>query len=71
SRDRISVRMTTNLDGMITVIDPKPSRVGLWQRTLKHAQEVYAVRVEGRVPEDMEAVLESPGTDVGRECSLL
>ncbi|KAI6112610.1 hypothetical protein F5141DRAFT_1108633, partial [Pisolithus sp. B1] len=31
--DRISVRATTNLDGMIAVIDPKPSWVGLWQRT--------------------------------------
>ncbi|KAI6104214.1 hypothetical protein F5141DRAFT_1127968 [Pisolithus sp. B1] len=33
STDRISVRTTTNADGMIAVIDPKPSWVGLWQRT--------------------------------------
>ncbi|KAI6108277.1 hypothetical protein F5141DRAFT_1005745, partial [Pisolithus sp. B1] len=61
--DRISVRATTNLDGMTAVIDPKPSRVGLWQRTSKRVRDMYAVRVEGRVPEDVEAELESPGTE--------
>ncbi|KAI6112655.1 hypothetical protein F5141DRAFT_970520, partial [Pisolithus sp. B1] len=58
--DRISVRATTNLDGMIAVIDPKPSWVGLWQRTSKHVRDIYAVKVEGHVPE---AELESPCTE--------
>ncbi|KAI6106893.1 hypothetical protein EDD16DRAFT_1616172 [Pisolithus croceorrhizus] len=63
STDPISVRTTTNFDGMIVVIDPKPSWVGLWQRTSKHVREMYAVRVEGCVPEDTEAELGSPGTE--------
>ncbi|KAI6139877.1 hypothetical protein EDD17DRAFT_1670786 [Pisolithus thermaeus] len=60
STDRISVRTTTNVDGMIAVIDPKLSWVGLWQRTSKQVREMYAVRVDGRIPEDVEAELETP-----------
>ncbi|KAI6132558.1 hypothetical protein EDD16DRAFT_1532944, partial [Pisolithus croceorrhizus] len=63
STDRISVRTTTNVDGMIAVIDPKLSWVGLWQRTSKQVREMYAVRVDGRIPEDVEAELETPSNE--------
>ncbi|KAI6097989.1 hypothetical protein EV401DRAFT_2039702 [Pisolithus croceorrhizus] len=61
STGRMSVCTTTNFDGMIAVFDPKPSWVRLW--TSKHVREMYAVRVDGRVPEDVEAELESPRTE--------
>ncbi|KAI6096549.1 hypothetical protein EV401DRAFT_1880147, partial [Pisolithus croceorrhizus] len=56
----ISVCTTANLDGMIAIIDPKPSWVGPRRRRSKHVREMYAVRVEGRVPEDVETELKSP-----------
>ncbi|KAI6113310.1 Spt4/RpoE2 zinc finger-domain-containing protein, partial [Pisolithus croceorrhizus] len=63
STGRMSVCTTTNFDGMIAVFDPKPSWVRLWTCEAKHVREMYAVRVDGRVPEDVEAELESPRTE--------
>ncbi|KAI6099169.1 Spt4/RpoE2 zinc finger-domain-containing protein [Pisolithus sp. B1] len=67
STDRISVCTTTYFDGIIPVIDPESSWVARWQRTCeflvlrKYVRGMYAVRVKGRVPEDVEAELESRG----------
>ncbi|EIN10146.1 transcription initiation protein spt4 [Punctularia strigosozonata HHB-11173 SS5] len=61
SPDRISVCTTTYFDGVIAVIDPETSWVAKWQRTSKYVRGMYAVRVKGRVPEDVEAELEARG----------
>ncbi|EAU88384.1 transcription initiation protein spt4 [Coprinopsis cinerea okayama7 len=57
--DRISTCTTTYFEGVIAVIDPDNSWVARWQRTSKYARGMYAVRVKGRVPEDVEAELEA------------
>ncbi|ETW84402.1 hypothetical protein HETIRDRAFT_123985 [Heterobasidion irregulare TC 32-1] len=61
SPDRIQVCTTTYYDGIIAVIDPETSWVARWQRTSKYVRGIYAVRVKGRIPEDVEAELESRG----------
>ncbi|EDR04884.1 transcription elongation factor SPT4 [Laccaria bicolor S238N-H82] len=59
--DRISSCTTTYFDGVISVIDPDKSWVARWQRTSKYVRGMYAVRVKGRIPEDVEAELENRG----------
>ncbi|KAI0699801.1 transcription initiation protein spt4 [Cytidiella melzeri] len=59
--DRIQACTTTHFDGIISVIDPETSWVARWQRTSKYCRGMYAVRVKGRIPEDVEAELESRG----------
>ncbi|TCD69178.1 transcription elongation factor spt4 [Steccherinum ochraceum] len=59
--DRIGVCTTTHFDGIISVIDPETSWVARWQRTAKYVRGMYAVRVKGHIPEDVEAELESRG----------
>ncbi|KAK2462271.1 hypothetical protein APHAL10511_005577 [Amanita phalloides] len=61
STERISTCTTTYFDGLITVIDPENSWVARWQRTSKYVRGLYAVRVKGRIPDDVEAELESRG----------
>ncbi|KAA1465914.1 transcription initiation Spt4 [Dentipellis sp. KUC8613] len=61
SPDRIQVCTTTYFDGVIAVIDPESSWVARWQRTSKYVRGMYAVRVKGRIPDDVEAELESRG----------
>lgn len=61
SPDRITSCTTTYFDGLITVIDPENSWAARWQRITKYVRGVYAVRVKGRIPEDVEAELESRG----------
>ncbi|CCM03580.1 uncharacterized protein FIBRA_05717 [Fibroporia radiculosa] len=59
--DRIQACTTTHFDGVIGVIDPEQSWVARWQRTSKYVRGMYAVRVKGRIPDDVEAELESRG----------
>ncbi|RDB15458.1 Transcription elongation factor SPT4 [Hypsizygus marmoreus] len=59
--ERIASCTTTYFDGVIAVIDPENSWVARWQRTSKYVRGMYAVRVKGRIPEDVEAELESRG----------
>ncbi|KAI0922102.1 hypothetical protein AcV5_000484 [Taiwanofungus camphoratus] len=59
--DRIQACTTTHFDGVIAVIDPETSWVGRWQRISKYARGMYAVRVKGRIPEDVEGELEGRG----------
>jgi len=61
SIDRINACTTTYFDGVIGVIDPENSWVARWQRTSSYVRGMYAVRVKGRVPEDVEGELESRG----------
>ncbi|KAG6830953.1 hypothetical protein H0H92_013664 [Tricholoma furcatifolium] len=59
--ERIASCTTTYFDGVIAVVDPENSWVARWQRTGKYVKGMYAVRVKGRVPEDVEHELESRG----------
>jgi len=61
SPDRIQSCTSTYFDGIVALIDPETSWVGRWQRTSGNVRGMYAVRVKGRVPEDVEAELESRG----------
>ncbi|KAG5716143.1 hypothetical protein E4T56_gene10931 [Termitomyces sp. T112] len=59
--DRIASCTTTYFDGVISVIDPENSWVARWQRTAKYVRGMYAVRVKGRIPEDVEQELDIRG----------
>ncbi|KAJ3716489.1 transcription initiation protein spt4 [Lentinula raphanica] len=59
--DRILACTTSYYDGVIALIDPEASWVARWQRTAKYVRGMYAARVKGRVPEDVEAELDSRG----------
>jgi len=48
-------------DGLITVTDTSKSWVARWQRLEGYVPGVYAVQVEGVLPEDMVAAAESAG----------
>jgi len=61
SGDRTEVCTSAHFDGIIAVIDPEASWVARWQRTSKYVRGMYAVRVRGRIPYDLEAELESRG----------
>ncbi|KAJ7229091.1 transcription elongation factor SPT4 [Mycena pura] len=61
SADRVTQCTTTSFDGLIAVIDPEKSWVAKWQRTSKYVRGLYAIRVRGRVPEDVEHELENRG----------
>jgi transcription elongation factor SPT4 len=77
SPDRIGACTTAYFDGIISIVDPEASWVARWQRTCechscfpvyfsychtaKYVRGMYAVRVKGRIPEDVEAELDSRG----------
>jgi len=61
SEERVQTCTTHNFDGIIAIIDPETSWVARWQRTSKYVRGMYAVRVKGRIPEEIEAELESRG----------
>ncbi|KAJ7727917.1 transcription elongation factor SPT4 [Mycena metata] len=61
SGDRVTVCTTTHFDGVISVIDPEKSWVAKWQRTSKYVRGMYAIRVRGRIPEDVEHALDNRG----------
>ncbi|KAJ7283272.1 transcription elongation factor SPT4 [Mycena rebaudengoi] len=61
SGDRVTACTTTYFDGVISVIDPEKSWVAKWQRTSKYVRGLYAIRVRGRIPEDVEHELENRG----------
>ncbi|KAK0206006.1 transcription initiation protein spt4 [Desarmillaria ectypa] len=59
--ERIQSCTTQYFDGIIAVTDPEKSWVARWQRTSKFVRGMYAVRVKGRISEDIEAELEAAG----------
>ncbi|KAH8829940.1 Spt4/RpoE2 zinc finger-domain-containing protein [Flagelloscypha sp. PMI_526] len=61
SEDRVMECTTTIFDGVIAVINPDESWVARWQRTAKYKRGMYAARVKARIPEDVEAELETRG----------
>ncbi|TFK25065.1 transcription initiation protein spt4 [Coprinopsis marcescibilis] len=59
--DRVNSCTTALFEGVIAVVDPDNSWVAKWQRTSQKVRGIYAVRVRGRVPEDVEAELQDRG----------
>ncbi|KAF9021825.1 transcription elongation factor SPT4 [Hymenopellis radicata] len=55
--ERILSCTSQYFDGMIAMITPEKSWVAKWQRTSTFVRGIYAVRVKGRIPEDIEAEL--------------
>ncbi|CAE6465973.1 unnamed protein product [Rhizoctonia solani] len=61
SSDNVQHRTSATFDGVIALMNPEDSWVGRWQRTHKYVKGMYAVRVSGRVPEDVIDDLHSRG----------
>ncbi|KZT53383.1 transcription initiation protein spt4 [Calocera cornea HHB12733] len=61
SIDRVSTCTTTAFDGIISMINPDESWVARWQRTEKYVRGLYAIRVSGRIPHDLEEELVERG----------
>lgn len=54
SMDRVLECTSSKFEGCIAMMSPKESWVGRWQRIDKFTRGVYAIRVYGRIPEDVE-----------------
>ncbi|KAL5508575.1 SPT4 [Sanghuangporus vaninii] len=61
SSDRVLSCTTTHFEGVIAAIDPEASWVARWQRTSKYVRGMYAVRVKGHIPDDVEQELNERG----------
>ncbi|KAL0095673.1 Spt4/RpoE2 zinc finger-domain-containing protein [Phycomyces blakesleeanus] len=59
--DRVMECTSSKFEGMITMMNPKESWVARWQRIDTYVVGLYAIRVYGRIPEDVEDVLERRG----------
>ncbi|KAI8349870.1 Spt4/RpoE2 zinc finger-domain-containing protein [Mortierella sp. GBAus27b] len=59
--DRVMDCTSQHFDGAIAVMQPSESWVAKWQRIDKFEKGIYAVQVQGRLPEDIEDDLESKG----------
>ncbi|KZV82263.1 transcription elongation factor SPT4 [Exidia glandulosa HHB12029] len=56
--DRIQGCTSSSYDGVIAVMNPEESWVARWQRTSKYVRGMYAVRISGRIPEEIEEELQ-------------
>ncbi|ORY98947.1 Spt4/RpoE2 zinc finger-domain-containing protein [Syncephalastrum racemosum] len=61
STDRVLECTTNKYDGMIAMMNNEQSWVARWQRIEEKVRGVYAVRVFGRLPVDVEDELERKG----------
>ncbi|RKO92284.1 transcription initiation protein spt4 [Blyttiomyces helicus] len=52
---------SANFDGVVALMDPSQSWVGKWQRIDKFKPGLYAIRVSGRLPVEMEEALAERG----------
>ncbi|KAF9585392.1 transcription elongation factor spt4 [Lunasporangiospora selenospora] len=59
--DRVLDCTSQHFDGMIAVMQPSESWVARWQRVDKFEKGIYAVSVQGTLPEDIEEELEAKG----------
>ncbi|KAH7104857.1 transcription initiation protein spt4 [Auriculariales sp. MPI-PUGE-AT-0066] len=59
--DRVMECTSSNFEGCIAVTNPEESWVARWQRTSKYVRGIYAMRVIGSIPEDVEEELNSRG----------
>ncbi|KXS14597.1 transcription initiation Spt4 [Gonapodya prolifera JEL478] len=61
SSARIEECTSANYEGIIAMMNPEQSWVARYQRINAYHRGLYAMRVSGRLPEDMEERLESRG----------
>jgi transcription elongation factor SPT4 len=61
SNDRVLDCTTTNFTGFVACSSPSESWVAKWLRMDKGAKGVYAMRVNGSLPEDLVDVLHDRG----------
>jgi len=59
--DRVSSCTSPHFEGIISIVDPEASWVARWQRIAKNVRGIYAVRVSGTIPEDVEDELANRG----------
>ncbi|KAF9143245.1 transcription elongation factor spt4 [Linnemannia schmuckeri] len=59
--DRVMDCTSQHYDGAIAVMQPSESWVAKWQRIDKFEKGIYAVQVQGRLPEEIEDELEGKG----------
>ncbi|KAL7751651.1 transcription elongation factor spt4 [Sorochytrium milnesiophthora] len=58
SSDRVLECTSQSYDGVIALMNPDRSWCAKWQRIEPYVKGLYAIRVVGRVPDDVEAALE-------------
>jgi len=59
--DRISRNTSAQFDGIIALTNPGESWVGRWQRVGGYVKGLYAVRVTGRISQELQAELDARG----------
>ncbi|KAJ3356321.1 hypothetical protein AMAG_02581 [Allomyces macrogynus ATCC 38327] len=58
---RVAECTSSTFEGAIAMLKPERSWVAKWQRVDPYVPGLYAIRVSGRIPEDIEATLEQRG----------
>ncbi|KAJ3404652.1 transcription elongation factor spt4 [Chytridiales sp. JEL 0842] len=53
SQTKVSACTSAQFDGVIGMMNPEVSWVGRWQRVDKFVKGLYAIRVTGRLPEEV------------------
>lgn len=48
-------------DGTVAMMDPGQSWIAKWQRINRHQPGLYAIRITGTLPEDVQVELENKG----------
>ncbi|KIY72561.1 transcription initiation protein spt4 [Cylindrobasidium torrendii FP15055 ss-10] len=61
SSDRVNSCTSIYWEGTIAVMEPETSWVAKWQRTRDYHRGVYAARVKGRLPEEIEDIITQKG----------
>ena len=61
SGDRVQDCTSPTFDGMIGLLNPSRSWVARWQRTDRFVKGIYAIKVSGRLPIEVEEELEDRG----------
>ncbi|KAF8590255.1 transcription initiation protein spt4 [Ramaria rubella] len=61
NQDRILSCTSAQFDGIIAVVDPDASWVARWQRTSKYVRGMYAARVVGRIPDEIDDDIKGRG----------
>ncbi|KAI8817542.1 Spt4/RpoE2 zinc finger-domain-containing protein [Fimicolochytrium jonesii] len=57
SNKRVLACTSSSFDGVVAQLKPELSWVSKWQRTDKFTKGMYAIRIAGQLPEDMQSML--------------
>jgi transcription elongation factor SPT4 len=61
SAERVADCTSPSFDGLLAIMNPNRSWVAKWQRCDKFVKGMYAIKVNGRLPYDIEEELEERG----------